>query len=1303
MSFESNCIEDYIRIHKIPELGIKYLKSLAEDVKIDGNDSDGDLEEKENGSDGEIVEIEGDTTIIDDDIDITGKNTSIYDKDIEFQILDIDSYHTEDDDEKKMFNIMLFGKTRDNKSVYVNVEKFTPYFFVEVDSAWRMDTIKKIIEDIKKCVPKALREGLISYNIVKKHKFKGFTNDEEFNFLHLIFNDYDSMKSYTYAFEKKHTMLYISRHRKVSFNLYESAIPPIIRFLHMQKLDPIGWCKISKEHFKPFKYEHRKGMTNININCDWKHVQRVETADIHKFTVLSFDIECLSEDGKFPHNRDGDKVIQIGMTYSYLGDTECYKQVILCLGKTSPIPDADVICFNTEQQLLLAFTDAIKKEDPDIIIGYNTHGFDWDYLKNRAKKFEIYSQFSRMSRIKGHVCKYVEQKLESAALGRNNLKYYHIPGRICIDLMKVVQREHKLNGYSLDNVAANFIKDDIKAYQYIRCNELDNIKKINTFTKEENEYISKIISNIDKDDDCYSSDDDDVEDLDEDVHLKKIQDVTNKKKILFTKLKVKSVFGIKKNDYIAIYYNDGPTDNRIGKKYRILHLNDSPDDTSILLEGKIRIRPFLKKKWKVFWCQAKDDVGPQDIFRLYKIGAKERSIVAKYCLKDCSLCNRLIAKLYILPNSIGMGNVCCVPLSYLFLRGQSIKIFSLVAKQCREENYLIPALKRKFKKKPQLDEKGNIIPDAEMTQEKQFQRFLMNYIKEEEDDDDDDDEDKYEGATVFDPVKGVHYEPIIVGDYSSLYPSSMIEMNFSHNSIVLDPKYDNLPGHTYCNQVYNNPDGTQTTCRFEQGIEGKKATIPRILQKLLSERKKYKNLMEAEKDLFKKAVWDGLQLAYKVTANSLYGQCGSSVSPISMKAIAACTTSRGRDMLEGARHFVENEMTHILNLIEESYLINDDTKYLDYIGKYYTNVPDQRVEKGKSYTDPNTGKTEMKWTYKGKHDFFQWIKKQIHDIIKGYSISPVCIYGDTDSVFFKLNLVNAQTELADKSHDALKISIKIGILVLTIYNYTLKSPQCLAYEKVYWPFIILSKKRYVGNLFEEDPDKFKQKSMGLVTKRRDNADIVKVVVGGIIDQILNKRNPAGAANLTKTILKRTIENKYGIDKFILSKTLRDKDTYKDWTRMVHVVLADRMAQRDPGNKPQSNDRIPFVYIETKKKVKLQGERVEHPVYIQDNSLQIDFSFYITNQIMKPAMQFLEHIVINPKAIFNMYLIREENRKSGIAPIMKYYKDCVMDSGNSVSVGIDSKDLFGTELKSAISKKNTKRKEKRVKVKKMFGN
>ena len=60
----------------------------------------------------------------------------------------------------------------------------------------------------------------------------------------------------------------------------------------------------------------------------------------------------------------------------------------------------------------------------------------------------------------------------------------------------------------------------------------------------------------------------------------------------------------------------------------------------------------------------------------------------------------------------------------------------------------------------------------------------------------------------------------------------------------------------------------------------------------------------AEKDPFVRSVLDGLQLAYKVTANSVYGSIGAAVNPIYMKDVAASTTATGRRLLNFAKEFV---------------------------------------------------------------------------------------------------------------------------------------------------------------------------------------------------------------------------------------------------------------------------------------------------------------------------------------------------------------------------------------------------------------
>jgi len=140
-----------------------------------------------------------------------------------------------------------------------------------------------------------------------------------------------------------------------------------------------------------------------------------------------------------------------------------------------------------------------------------------------------------------------------------------------------------------------------------------------------------------------------------------------------------------------------------------------------------------------------------------------------------------------------------------------------------------------------------------------------------------------------------------------------------------------------------------------------------------------------------------------------------------------------------------------------------------------------------------------------------------------------------------------------------------------------------------------------------------------------------------------------------------------------------------------------MADRDAGNKPLSNDRIPYMYIETKTEPKLQGDKVETPEFIEANNLKIDYLFYITNQVMNPSLKFLDLIIENASDIFREYIIKEENRKRCMMPIT-YYADGKDDSDNEFDEieefidGTTSKNPM-KEQKKRIKKETTKTKKK----------
>jgi DNA polymerase elongation subunit (family B) len=242
--------------------------------------------------------------------------------------------------------------------------------------------------------------------------------------------------------------------------------------------------------------------------------------------------------------------------------------------------------------------------------------------------------------------------------------------------------------------------------------------------------------------------------------------------------------------------------------------------------------------------------------------------------------------------------------------------------------------------------------------------------------------------------------------------------------------------------------------------------------------------------------------------------------------------------------------------------------------------------------------------------------------------------------------------------------MKNGELAGELVKPRLPYPHDLEYEKTFWPFLILTKKRYVGNKYEFDPNKYKQDFMGIVLKRRDNAPIVKEVCGGIINALINDRDPHKAVNFTKDCLKKLFTGEYNIKYFLQSRTLKLESSYKDPTKIAHVALAKRLGERDAGNKPQSGDRITFAAI-IKENAKLQGDKIETPDYIKEKNLKVDYLFYLTNQIEKPALQFLTLVVPNAEKIFNEFKEKEIDKRMGRGDVTQFIRKKARDDDYSL--------------------------------------
>ena len=450
--------------------------------------------------------------------------------------------------------------------------------------------------------------------------------------------------------------------------------------------------------------------------------------------------------------------------------------------------------------------------------------------------------------------------------------------------------------------------------------------------------------------------------------------------------------------------------------------------------------------------------------------------------------------------------------------------------------------------------------------------------------------DGYEGAICLPPKRGFYPDnPIAVNDYSSLYPSCMVSENISHDSKVWTKEYDlnnrllkdtgekddegnyiydNLKGYKYVDVKFDTYKYIRKTLKGAQVKELSGYKICRYIQ-FNNDKKGIMPSVLTELLAARKATKKLKKDAKDPFMKSVYDkrQLGIKVVANSLYGQCGARTSSFYDIDIAASTTATGRklLMYAKRIIEDCYSgITVDTKY---------------------------GKMKSDAEY---------------------------IYGDTDSVFFTFNLKWAESGERVVGKQALDVTIELAKEAGELATKYLKVPHDLEYEKTFMPFLLLAKKKYVGMLYENDINYCKRKSMGIVLKRRDNAPCVKDSYGGVVDILMNKCDANEAVNFIKSYLDDMINERIPMNKLIITKKLNAY--YKNPKQIAHKVLADRMGERDPGNKPSVGSRLPFIYIKTNKKMKLQGDRIEHPDYIKKTKLKPDYEHYITNQIMKPLLQ-----------------------------------------------------------------------------------
>ncbi|KAF8848194.1 hypothetical protein BDZ45DRAFT_810963 [Acephala macrosclerotiorum] len=265
-----------------------------------------------------------------------------------------------------------------------------------------------------------------------------------------------------------------------------------------------------------------------------------------------------------------------------------------------------------------------------------------------------------------------------------------------------------------------------------------------------------------------------------------------------------------------------------------------------------------------------------------------------------------------------------------------------------------------------------------------------------------------------------------------------------------------------------------------------------------------------------------------------------------------------------------------------------------------------------------------------------------YTIANGYTHDAQVIYGDTDSVMVKFGVKDLAT------------AMKLGEEAAQYVSSKFIKPIKLEFEKVYFPYLLINKKRYAG-LYWTNPDKYdKMDTKGIETVRRDNCRLVQNVIETVLRMILIDQDVQGAQDYVKDTISDLLQNKIDMSKLVITKALAKVDYT---AKQAHVELAERMRKRDAGSAPTLGDRVAYVIIKGSTGAK-NFERSEDPIFVLENNIPIDTKYYLDNQLAKPLGRIFEPILGETKA--NSLLAGDHTRSISVAApsiggLMKFAK------------------------------------------------
>lgn len=392
---------------------------------------------------------------------------------------------------------------RSSEPYLLRFHNFHAFCYVELPSylmgrpmRWSQSLVDELVEWLSKMLGDNRPLSGIFETRPKLYYYRG---TKTYPMILLSFNTLKAMYACERFLGKQHR---IQGFGLMSFSVWETGISIIRKLLTLRNCDYSQWFTIQATQVND---EDHISTLNHEYICDWTTLTPIPSSQTKGWMtyprVLATDIECYSPNHKaFPNRHRAQHVAyMISAIYQRVGHRDTRRRYLILLGDCTPFEGTDIIRVNSEVELCDELARLIRELDPEIITGYNILSFDYPYLDARLKR--RFRDWPFMGRLIGKLPQLLEKTWQSDAYGHQDINILTMEGRISIDMLPLIRREHKLPKYDLDTVSKEFLKrgkHDVKAPEMFRIYEQlknsdpqakDQMSKVARYCVEDSELV----------------------------------------------------------------------------------------------------------------------------------------------------------------------------------------------------------------------------------------------------------------------------------------------------------------------------------------------------------------------------------------------------------------------------------------------------------------------------------------------------------------------------------------------------------------------------------------------------------------------------------------------------------------------------------------------------------------------------------------------------------------------------------------------------------------------------------------------